>query len=202
MLSVSPLDNIVVKALTSRDVHQVRDLHSKLLPVKYPPSFFLQLLLLPNRACFIAYNRGHPSMPIGFISAAAQRPSSTTDCFTFCSPKEPSLVSAHPHDDASLTLGPVVRLRLEILTLGVLPAYQHCGLARHLVQCVLDNFRESCTGLSADGTLLYANVSTSNTTALKFYERMGMTVSSDVIRNLYRTVSYGCKDAYLVMGIV
>ena len=91
--------------------------------------------------------------------------------------------------------------RLEILTLGVLPPYQKRGLARRLVQRVLDNLRESWNTNLLDGTLVYANVSTCNIEALKFYERMGMVISSEVIRNLYRTLS-GCKDGYVVVGVL
>jgi hypothetical protein len=34
--------------------------------------------------------------------------------------------------------------------------------------------------------------------ALSFYERIGMHISSDIIRNMYR--SSGCRDGYLVVG--
>ena len=103
--------------------------------------------------------------------------------------------------------------RSEILTLGVLPAFQHHGLARLLMKRIIQNFRESCVALnptnskpigggSGSSLLIHANVSTSNSGAIKFYERMGMKVSSPVIRNLYRTLSSGSKDAYLVVGVV
>ena len=91
---------------------------------------------------------------------------------------------------------------IEILTLGVLPAYQQRGLARHLIHRVYHHFRDS-SNASRDldaGTLIHANVDTSNVSALSFYERMGMRVSSDVIRNMYRAYSYGCRDGYLVVG--
>ena len=91
--------------------------------------------------------------------------------------------------------------RLEILTLGVLPAYQHCGLGRRLMQCVVDYFHQSCAGKERScETLVSATVSTSNASALKFYECMGMFISSKVIKNLYRTISHGSRDAYLVVG--
>jgi ribosomal protein S18 acetylase RimI-like enzyme len=160
-----------------------------ILPVKYPSSFFTQLLVLPTRTCFVAYKKDQPNVPIAFISA----------------------VTRQPHSDIALNLSPdslrifdLSKPFLEILTLGVLPAYQHCGLARRLIKYVIDNFHQRCAAgprhESACGTLVSATVSISNTSALKFYECMGMFISSKVITNLYRTISHGSRDAYLVVG--
>jgi len=74
-----------------------------------------------------------------------------------------------------------------------------------MVEHTIDNFRDSrsCASIMPERTLIHANVATSNLSALRFYESMGMAVSSDVIRNLYRTpISYGSKDAYLVAGVL
>lgn len=161
---------------------------SLVLPVKYPSSFFTQLLVLPTRTCFVAYKQGHPSVPIAFISAVTRQPASR-------------------HSDFAMNLSPdalrifdLSKPFLEILTLGVLPAYQHCGLARRLIKRVVDNFHQRCAGPESCGTLVSATVSISNTSALKFYESMGMSISSQVIENLYRTISHGSRDAYLVVG--
>ncbi|KAF8813686.1 hypothetical protein BYT27DRAFT_7083888 [Phlegmacium glaucopus] len=187
------LNDILIKHLSSQDIPKVHELHSKLLPVKYPSSFFTQLLVLPTRACFVAYRHGQPDDPIAFISAVRRQPSLTW------------------HNDFVMNLSqdssPILDLSgkpyIEILTLGVLPAYQQCGLARRLVQCVVDKLHLSCAGMEPRcRTLISATVSTSNTSALKFYECIGMLVSSKVIRNLYRTISYGSRDAYLVVGIL
>ena len=149
-----------------------------ILPVKYPSSFFTQLLVLPTRTCFVAYKRGHPNVPIAFISAVTRHPASR-------------------HDDLAMNLSPdslrifdLGKPFLEIFTLGVLPAYQHCGLARRLIKCVVDNFHQRCAGQESCGTLVSATVSISNTPALKFYECMGMFISSKVIKKLYRTISH------------
>ncbi|KAF8198003.1 acyl-CoA N-acyltransferase [Pholiota molesta] len=191
---------VVIKPLTSHDLPKVRDLHSKLLPVQYPTSFFLQLLLIPTRACFVAYKRAHPNVPIGFISAAIQQPLSTLKCFT--TPKSTEInpnVSTKPRDRTTIDLS---KPRLEILTLGVLPSCQHCGLARKLIRWVVDTLRESCATTSLDGIPIYANVATSNTEAIEFYKHIGLNVSPNIIRNVYRTLSYGSKDAYLVVGVI
>jgi ribosomal protein S18 acetylase RimI-like enzyme len=204
-------DDILIKSLTAHDVPKVRELHvshisvsmllshsssaihqSMVLPVNYPSSFFTQLLVLPAHTCFVAYKQGQPNVPIAFISAVTRQP-------------------ALRHSDSAMNLSPdsqrifdLTKPFLEILTLGVLPAYQHCGLARRLLKCVIDNFHPRSAGpessLAASGTLVSATVSISNTSALKFYESMGMSISSDVIRNLYRTISHGSRDAYLVAG--
>ena len=164
---------------------------SMILPVKYPSSFFTQLLVLPTRYCFVAYKKSQPNVPIAFISAVTRQPASR-------------------HNDLAMNFSPdslrildLSKPFLEILTLGVLPAYQHRGLARRLIKCVVDNFHHRSAagpGQGSCGTLVSATVSTSNTAALKFYECMGMFISSKVIRNLYRTISHGSRDAYLVAG--
>lgn len=163
---------------------------SMILPVKYPSSFFTQLLVLPTRTCFVAYKKSQPSVPIAFISAVTRQPASRHNDLT---------VNLSPD---SLRIFDLSKPFLEILTLGVLPTYQHRGLARRLIKCVIDSFHQRCAGPDQEscGTLVSATVSISNTSALKFYECMGMFISSKVIRNLYRTISHGSRDAYLVVG--
>lgn len=168
-----------------------------MLPVKYPPAFFLQLLLMPTRACYVAYKKSHPNIPIGFISAAIKQPVAALPSFA---PDDAGpIVSARPRDKAALDL---TKTRLEILTLGVLPSHQQRGLARRLVRRVVDALRMSCAANSIDGVPIFANVAVSNTEALKFYKHIGMEVSPCIIRNLYRTLAYGSKDAYLVVGVI
>ena len=166
------------------------DDQSMILPVKYPLSFFTQLLVLPTRTCLVAYKKGQPNVPIAFISAVTRQLASRhSDFATNLSPD-------------SLRILDLSKPFLEILTLGVLPAYQQCGLARRLIKSVIDQ-RSNCAagpGQESCGTLVSATVSISNTAALKFYECMGMFISSKVIRNIYRTISHGSKDAYLVVG--
>jgi ribosomal protein S18 acetylase RimI-like enzyme len=157
------------------------------LPLNYPHAFFLQLLTVPNRTCLIAHTPSQPSSPIGFVSASlALHPSPNKSLSLLRSTTIPSLDLNKP--------------RLEILTLGVLPAYQNRGLARLLITRVVKHFRESCAPNVIDGALVHANVSISNLPAIKFYERIGMTVSSLIIRNLYTPLSTGSRDAYLVVG--
>lgn len=124
---------------------------------------------------------------------------STLQCFTDNSTGDIPLVSTRPRDKTIIDL---TKARLEILTLGVLPSHQHRGLARRLIQRVVDALRDSCAANSVEDVPIFANVATSNTEALKFYKRIGLEVSPYVIRNLYRTLSYGSKDAYLVVGVI
>ncbi|KAF8348160.1 acyl-CoA N-acyltransferase [Amanita rubescens] len=109
---------------------------------------------------------------------------------------------AHPRADphnpvafVSAALSNAPTPRIEILTLGVLPSFQHKGLARRLISSIINS-------LSPDSTLVQANVAASNASALKFYERLGLRISSDIITNLYRTCSHGSKDGYLVAGCI
>ena len=94
--------------------------------------------------------------------------------------------AARSHDSAP---------RVEILTLGVLPLFQHRGLARRLISSITRT-------LAPSPTLVQANVAASNASALRFYERLGLRIASDLITNLYRTCSHGSKDGYLVAGCI
>lgn len=158
---------------------------------------------MPTRACYVAYKKTHPSIPIGFISAAIQQPVAALPSFApddaGTETEDSPFVSARLRDKTTLDL---TKARLEILTLGVLPSHQHCGLARRLVRRVVDALRMSCAANSVDGIPIFANVAVSNKEALEFYKRIGLDVSPCIIRNLYRTLSYGSKDAYLVVGVI
>ncbi|KAJ6593655.1 acyl-CoA N-acyltransferase [Mycena capillaripes] len=61
-------DQLALSPMHSHDVPAVMQLHAALLPVPYPPSFFLHLLLQPARLCLVAREHGDP---VAFISAAA-----------------------------------------------------------------------------------------------------------------------------------
>ncbi|KAF9047347.1 hypothetical protein BJ165DRAFT_1465373, partial [Panaeolus papilionaceus] len=191
-----------LKPLNSRELPLVRDLHSKLLPVRYPPSFFLQLLVLKTRTCFVAYSNKSPTVPIGFVSAAIQA-NAATNCFT---PDLKSTLSneIHPISEKH-TIDLLIHNSLhhiEVLTLGIHPTHQGKGLARMLIQRVINHFRGSFPEQETTGTLICANVSISNSSALRFYQSMGMSISPRIFHNLYRTISQGSKDAYLVFGIL
>lgn len=168
---------------------------SSVLPVSYPSSFFQQLLIFPSRICLVAF---YASAPVAFISASMQWPKNHTEFLNghACPAEKITSPTRSVHE------GRPEQPHIEILTLGVLPAYQQKGLARHLIHRVCHHFRDSSnTSRDIDaGTLIHANVDTSNVSALTFYERMGMRISSDVIRNMYRAYSYGCRDGYLVVG--
>ncbi|KAF8621551.1 hypothetical protein AX15_007720 [Amanita polypyramis BW_CC] len=136
------MDDLVVRPLTTPDVPRLRHLHASILPVPYPSSFFLQLLIHPARLCLVAHPRANPHNLVAFVSALF-------------------------HDTPHLP-------RIEILTLGVLPAFQNRGLARRLVLSIT----QKLCSFAPSSILLQANVSASNTSALKFYECIGMRISS------------------------
>ncbi|KXN90152.1 Histone acetyltransferase MCC1 [Leucoagaricus sp. SymC.cos] len=171
--------DIIIRPLKASDVDDIRSLHSLVLPVQYPPAFFTQLLVFPSRACLIAVCRSQPNSPIAFISAALHA-SSPQGIPNFSATK--ALDSPPP--------------RIEVLTLGVLPAFQNRGLARRLIEAVVDRL----SGPLTVGILVYANVVATNAVAIKFYESIGLRVSSDIIPNFYRTCPHGQREAYLVAG--
>ncbi|KAF9467363.1 acyl-CoA N-acyltransferase [Collybia nuda] len=196
MFPSSTLGGIVIRPLTSTDVPKVRELHSMVLPVAYPSSFFTQLLLLPARVCLVAHESSSPGEPVAFISASIRDAHPVANYFT--------IQNTHRRQSGVCSATTQQRPHIEILTLGVLPHHQNKGIARLLVRRVHQHFCEYL-GHSQNfdqGAVVHANVATSNRTALTFYERIGMQVSSDVIRNLYRTCSHGSRDGYLVVGIL
>jgi len=211
--SLAAVEEFVVRPITVKDIPSIRQLHVSslwrgarvpclrpfetsetvfqfsLLPVKYPPSFFLQLLIQPARACLIAHLRSNPD-PIAFVSASIH----VTPC----------IFPSHIGDDSSCqTQSP--EPRVQILTLGVLPPFQKRGLASRLVRAIVYALREAltCKYPSGDeGTLVWAHVATSNLTAQQFYEHIGLRVCSEISLNLYRTLAGADRDGYLVTGRV
>ncbi|KAK7043555.1 acyl-CoA N-acyltransferase [Favolaschia claudopus] len=148
---------VTLSPIRSRDIPAIMQLHATLLPVSYPRSFFLHLLLQPSRLCLVARNNDDP---IAFVSAVLHR-----------------------------------EQRLEILTLGVLPKFQQLHLATRLVYAVIDALTQATTAVT-----VFAQVSASNASARAFYEHIGMTIKGDVVHNLYTTVAWGSRDAYVVSG--
>ncbi|KAF7362092.1 Structure-specific endonuclease subunit SLX1 [Mycena venus] len=60
-------DQFALSPIRSHEIPAVMQLHSALLPISYPRSFFLHLLIQPTRLCLVARNDGDP---VAFISAA------------------------------------------------------------------------------------------------------------------------------------
>ncbi|KAJ6602177.1 hypothetical protein B0H10DRAFT_2230286 [Mycena sp. CBHHK59/15] len=87
--------------------------------------------------------------------------------------------------------------RIDILTLGVLPAFQQRQLATRLVRAVVDILSARTAAVAA---AIYAQVSASNGPAKNFYRHMGMLPCTDVVRDVYRSLPYGSRDAYIVSG--
>lgn len=88
--------------------------------------------------------------------------------------------------------------RIEILTLGVLATFRHCKIATRLVHTVIDTLAGSAA-TAVDSTTVFAQVSASDEPAKRFYRHMGMH-PTDFIRDMYRNLPCGSRDAYVVSG--
>ncbi|DBA03789.1 TPA: hypothetical protein N0F65_005679 [Lagenidium giganteum] len=71
--------------------------------------------------------------------------------------------------------------RTYIMTLGILEPYRRCGLASRLLNSVVMQSRQD--GIDH----VYLHVQTSNSAALRFYQRFGFQVT-DMIKNYYRRI--------------
>ncbi|KAJ7188525.1 acyl-CoA N-acyltransferase [Mycena filopes] len=154
---------LTVSPVLSHEIEALKQLHTTLLEVRYPPSFFLHLLLQPSRRCLVARHHGQP---VAFVSAAL-----------------------HPGN------------RIEILTLGVLPAFQQRRLGTRLVHSVVESLTGSSCGDSdsAAAATVFAQVAASNASAREFYQHIGM-IPGAVVPDIYRGVGSGDRDAYMVSG--
>ncbi|TEB37496.1 acyl-CoA N-acyltransferase [Coprinellus micaceus] len=170
---------LAIRPLRAHDLPHLKDLHRILLPVRYPPQFFLQLLIVPERSCLVAIDAGNL---VGFVSATLHIPAPADD--------QLGTVRATPP-------------RIELLTLGVAAPYQNAGLATLLVKAIHESLRKRLDKIRPDCTSLVtcAHVATTNAPAIAFYERLGLYVIPDIIRGFYRTAS-GPRDAHLVMGVL
>lgn len=159
------------------------------MPVTYPSSFFLHLLIQETYSCLIAVDPS-TNKPVAWVSASLHQTNSLTG-------------SPGPH--------------IQLLTLGVLPEYQHQGLAKRLVGQVITSLHKDP---SAPVPPVYTHCCTSNTPAQAFYEHLGMKPFSPagapyVAKNLYKYPAYsawqstieskklfGSRDAYILVGRV
>ncbi|TRM70323.1 acyl-CoA N-acyltransferase [Schizophyllum amplum] len=194
---MNALSQYVVRPLVSSDIPAVRDLHTALLPARYPSSFYLQLLLQRDRLCLVACPRHAPSTIVAFVSALKH----DDDIL----PTWELTTRRRGHDRQRRP----VEAHVEILTIGVLREHQHHGLAQHLVHTVATELLpRSKVVVGADlhaspsSVLIQAHVSAINEDARRFYERLGMR-TRERITDAYRvsTIS-GSRDAYLVAGRV
>jgi len=247
MPSISPAQDIRIRSITSADIPKIRELHvsysisippfphsllpqASLLPVTYPLSFYLQLLLHPSRICLLAYPHHSPTTPIAFISASITPP-------TAPSPRprsrRPSVSATYTKPVAGTGSDPCTTVssfevvsdepRVHITTLGVLPQYQREGLARKLVSEVVKKLRDtiaepvtsSASSSSSTlversksrsptrgGMLVTAQLSIANVPTQKLYEVLGMQPDDAVVRDINRNTKIDAPDAHLLIGRV
>jgi len=183
---VSIAGDFSIRPLKSADIPQISKLHADLLQYPYTPSFFRQFLLHSTHLCLIAYPISSPNTPIAFVTAYLHTPTLDLGC--------------------TLRQDPQVH----ILTLGVDPQYQRKGIARRLVLTAVHNLQESAkrspvlsrVPVLSDGTLVTAQVATSNNGGKEFYEAMGMETEGGVVNDLYRLLSPDHRDAFVLVGRV
>ena len=155
-------------------------MQSNLLPVCYPATFFIQLLVNSRRLCLVAIEGG---TIVGFASATMGL-------------LQPSSEGGHLqaiNQGSSLSRPDFPRTRVTLLTLGVMPAYQRKGIGRALVHGVIQSLEASCgaasqpyKGTSSDHAqatnkdnkitvLVQVQVAPSNSAGRCFYTRLGIT---------------------------
>ncbi|KAJ4468341.1 acyl-CoA N-acyltransferase [Lentinula aciculospora] len=184
------MSDFIIRPLVSADVEQIRKLHATLVPVTYPPSFFLHLLIQNSYSCLIALEPSTDE-PVAWVSASLHKSSHL-------------IGSPEPH--------------IQLLTLGVLPKYQHRGLAKRLVWEVIASLHKDP---SVPVPPVYTHVCTSNIPAQAFYKSIGMKLlpgsnasgAPYVAKNVYTYPPawaqkltaesnrlYESRDAYVLIG--
>lgn len=155
------------RVMKTADLHEVRRLHASLLPVQYPLTFFIQLLLQPRYLCVLAT---HEDSVIAFASAAIDTSRGTAQ--------------SQSENDSSA--------HISLLTLGVQPNHRRQGIGRALVHDVARRLGASLCrrerqseprsdegvqhGPGHSTVFVQAEVAHSNTAGKFFYSRLGMHV--------------------------
>ncbi|KAJ8596353.1 hypothetical protein M405DRAFT_175534 [Rhizopogon salebrosus TDB-379] len=158
-----------IRMMRASDVAEVRALHTKLLPVAYPPAFFVQLLVHPQQMCLVAT---YDSSVVAFSSAAMD----TQDW------------ASGPLNSCGKQGCDVVALRVTLLTIGVSPEFRRRGIARRLVHEVVQRLRPSYRTHRPSSHALFprsesdpthavtlcAEVAYNNVSGQSFYSHLGM----------------------------
>lgn len=133
----------------------------KLLPVAYPPTFFVQLLVHPQQMCLVAT---YDSSVVAFSSATMDTQNWTSGPLGSCGGQDCN----------------VRALQVTLLTLGVSPEFRRRGIARKLVHEVVQRLRSSyrarcvSTRDPTPAVILCAEVARNNTSGQSFYSHLGM----------------------------
>ncbi|KAJ4000619.1 acyl-CoA N-acyltransferase [Lentinula boryana] len=187
------MSDFIIRPLVAADIEKIKKLHARLVPVNYPPSFFLHLLIQHSHSSLIALDPS-TNEPVAWVSASLHKSNSHL------------IGSPEPH--------------IQLLTLGVLPEYQHRGLAKRLVWEVIASLHDDP---SVPVPPVYTHVCTTNTPAQAFYESIGMRFlpasnpsgAPYVAKNLYKyppawarkanheeNKLFESRDAYVLVGKV
>ncbi|KAJ8076973.1 hypothetical protein AAF712_000542 [Marasmius tenuissimus] len=66
------MSSIIIRSVAAADLPQLKDLHSALIAVPYPHSFFINQLIQSNHLCLIAVDESQAAAPVAFITASVQ----------------------------------------------------------------------------------------------------------------------------------
>lgn len=167
--------DVVFGSVHERNVASVRMLNSVVLPVQYSDKFYADLLKLRAEFVHMAY---YKDVFVGAICARVE-------------PARPPAGAVGPGGGGGGSAEGVVHgakgvsgseTSLYIMTLGVLAPYRGRGIGSALVRRVLDEAEKE-----PRITSVYLHVQTSNTDAIKLYERLGFEVG-EKIEGYYKRV--------------
>lgn len=181
-----PVEELVIRPLTSADVQNVRALHAELAP-SFPtlrPTFFHQLLTHPTHLGLIA-TLPSSDKPIACIAAALHVP--TSDLTSRSTP---------------------LSFEVHVLALGVLPAFRRCGLATRLVRTAAISLRALATNApqvpttvvtAQSPTRVCVDVARADGNARAFWSHVGVREEGPSRREPW---SVGWRDVVSVAGPV
>jgi ribosomal protein S18 acetylase RimI-like enzyme len=164
--------SVILTDVTKNNINQMKLLHKATLPVPYTEKYYQDTASnwpRENPWCRLGY---HNEYLVGAVNARIEtyNPEEPTKRVTFLLPTEdmPNLKQrkSKPPKDSN---GNLLRYRVNITTLSVLPAYQNSLIGTTLLQDIL----QTADSLHLEIDSIYVHVHINNEKAMKFYSKFG-----------------------------
>lgn len=159
---------VQIHPITPDTVKSYRRLITLLLPIRYPDKFYKESVANTSRSA------------LARVALWDDTPTSSTSLSRkLANSRVVGGIQCRLEDIPS---GPPGEFQLYIQTIALLSPFRQLGIAT----CLLDNIIASIVEHCDRTTAIYAHVWEANFEALKWYERRGFTVETDIVKDYYR----------------